>query len=148
MFRRKRYGIACKTARGEVVRSIAEKRITDILFCHGVRYEYEPKLVSGWWVFKKVVSIPDFYLSDYNVYIEFWGLVNEKADYRKHMKWKMKQYHNNRIKVISIYPDNLWHLEWILKKKFEALTGIPFPKKEYYYTREVIKIPNANDTLL
>jgi len=75
---------------------------------------------------------PDFYLPDFNIFVEYWGLVDvpderKKEDYVKKMKWKMAQYYSQRIKFVSLYPSNLDNLEYVFPRKFEEISGIKFP---------------------
>lgn len=105
------FGIISQAARGEIVRSKAEKQIADFLFNSNIDYEYEPILKLG----KKAVK-PDFYLSDYNCYLEYWGLLSV-PDYAEKMRQKIKLYHAYDIKVISLYQDELFDIEKYLTKK-------------------------------
>jgi hypothetical protein len=78
------------------------------------------------------VSSPDFYLPDYDVYVEYWGMLNvesnyDRSKYVRGMKYKMARYHELGIKFISIYPDNIKNLDWIFRKKFKRATGIDLP---------------------
>jgi hypothetical protein len=123
------YGTTCTTLNGEEVKSKGEKIIADYLFRSNIRYEYEKPAFTRGWIFRDKISNPDFYLPEYDVFVEYWGLVNAyhhhvRSDYTKVMKWKMAQYHNNRIKFISIYPKNLDNLDWIFKAKLREVTGI------------------------
>ena len=126
------YGVTSTTLNGEEVKSKAEKRIANYFSSKGISYEYETPVRSRGWFGGKKISNPDFYLPEYDVYVEYWGLVdaddkrvNEK--YVRTMKWKMKQYHENGIKFVSIYPSNLSNLDWIFRKKFEKVTGYTIP---------------------
>ena len=119
----KQYGIPTRTERGETVKSHSESIIADYFARKGIRYEYEYS-ISG-------IGKPDFYLPDYDLIVEFWGLVdaddeNLRKRYIKTMKWKMAQYHSRKIKFISIYPRNLSNLDWIFQKKLETVTGLEF----------------------
>ena len=67
-FRREAYGRTSVTLRGEVVRSAAEKTIADWFTCRGIRYVYERPALARW---KRGISRPDFYLPDYDVYVEY-----------------------------------------------------------------------------
>ena len=123
---KKQYGFTSITDQGETVRSYGEKQISDFFACNNIQYKYEPEM-------RRVFARPDFYLPEYDVYVEYWGLVNAgdprvKEQYIKKMKRKMARYHSNKIKFISIYPDNLKNLDWIFRKKFEDATGNKFPK--------------------
>jgi len=139
LFSSKQYGTECVTLAGEKVKSKAEKIIADYLLKQNIRYQYEKVAKSHGLIFSKKISKPDFYLPDYNTYIEYWGLIKadnkkKRSEYERNMKWKMRQYHHNRIKFISIYPDNLSNLDWIFKKKLEKITGISLineAKKKY-----------------
>jgi len=126
------YGVASKTLNGEKVRSKAEKHIANYLSSRGISYEYETPVKSKGWLGGKKISNPDFYLPEYNVYVEYWGLVDAddrrvREKYIRTMKWKMKQYYENGIKFVSIYPSNLSNLDWVFRKKFEKVTGYTLP---------------------
>lgn len=108
------YGVRSITQRGEPVRSIAEQR-------RNSRYYYYD------------ITLPDFYLPEYNVYVEYWGLVDAddeltRTRYARNMRKKMAIYHKNNIKFISIYPRNLENLDWIFRAKFRKATGYELPK--------------------
>lgn len=121
----KQYGYTSTTELGETVRSYGEKQISDFLAQNNIQYQYESQI-------KNVFALPDFYLPEYDVYVEYWGLINAddpkvKDNYVRHMKKKMARYHSNNIKFISIYPDNLRNLDWVFRKKFENVTGKTLP---------------------
>lgn len=127
------YGTECVTLAGQKVKSRAEKRIADYFFQNSIRYEYEKTARAHFFIFSSKISKPDFYLTDYNVYVEFWGLldVEDKATrsrYEKEMRWKMAMYHKHKIMFISLYPSNLHNLDWIFRKKFQDVTGVVLPK--------------------
>lgn len=131
------YGRTCITNRGEKVKSRSEKRIADYLFHNNIIYEYEKPALTGGWIFKHKIGNPDFYLTEYDVYIEYWGLVNAhnrrvKAEYTRIMKWKMAQYHKNKIKFISIYPDNMGNFDWIFRAKLREVAGIELHKQPQF----------------
>ena len=129
---KREYGVKSVTKRGEEVRSIAERKIADYFSENNIDYVYEREAKTKGIFFDSKISSPDFYLPDYDVYVEYWGLVDAE-DYRtrnryiKKMKWKMAQYYENNIKFISIYPDNLENLDWIFRKKFKKATGFELP---------------------
>ncbi len=120
------YGVISYTQKGETVRSYAEKRLADYFDKNGILYKYEPEL-------RGIRAHPDFYLPEYGVYVEYWGLVDAddpevKARYVKGMKIKMAKYYKNNISFISIYPKNLENIDWIFRKKFEDVMGYRFPR--------------------
>jgi hypothetical protein len=135
IFPRRQYGTRSTTKLGVEVRSRAEQRIADYFDSLGLRYEYERELESGVWIFTEKVSSPDFYLPDFDVYVEYWGMLGVKNDYdrskyTREMKYKMARYHDLGVKFISIYPDNLKNLDWIFRKRFQEVTGQYLPKNE------------------
>jgi hypothetical protein len=125
----KEYGTPSRTLQGEMVKSRGEQQIADYFTRSGVRYAYEWKAQTNAIIFKRTFAHPDFYLPDYNVYVEYWGLLGATKDYERVMKWKMAQYHQNKIKFISLYRDNLRNLDWIFRAKFKKAVGVDLPAK-------------------
>jgi len=129
---KREYGVKSVTAKGEGVRSIAERRIADYFEKNNIKYVYEQEVKGRFLFFDYKISSPDFYLPDYDVYVEYWGLVNAddswtRAQYVRNMKRKMAIYYQNKIKFISIYPANLENLDWIFRRKFKKVTGFELP---------------------
>lgn len=96
-------------------------------------YEYESEaMTNDWFIFKSKISRPDFYLPQYNLYVEYWGLVdvpdwNTRNHYVKSMRWKMAQYRRNGIAFVSIYPSNLSNLDYYFRRKFREAKGFDLP---------------------
>jgi ABC-type glycerol-3-phosphate transport system permease component len=130
---RKQYGVTSVTLQGETVKSIGEKRIADFFKGNNINYVYEKEAKGRFLLFFEYkISSPDFYLPDYDVYVEYWGLVNAddrwtRENYVRNMKRKMAIYYRNNIKFISIYPRNLDNLDWIFRTKFRKVTGFDLP---------------------
>ena len=122
LFKEDEFGIKSITKKGENVRSKGEKYIADYFFDNNINYEYEKRIEVSFWIFRKIIAKLDFFLNDYGVYVEYWGLL-ENSDYRKIMAFKMNIYRRYSIKYISLYPDNLKNLNYIFKKRFKELTG-------------------------
>ena len=64
---------------GTLVKSLAEREIANYFIEHGIDYFYE-KAVD--WCDKddndpKKIYCPDFYLPDYGVYLEHWGVTSD-----------------------------------------------------------------------
>jgi hypothetical protein len=134
-FPRKQYGSQRVTKLGVQVRSKAEERIADYFDSIGLRYQYEKEIETGIWIFTEKVSAPDFYLQDYDVYVEYWGMVNvdngyDRNKYQRAMKYKMARYYDLGIKFISIYPENMKNLDWVFRKKFKKVTGLDLPRRQ------------------
>jgi hypothetical protein len=124
------YGATQTTLRGEQVKSYGEKMLADYFFKSDTRYEYEQ---PAWSRKGRRISRPDFYLPDFGVYVEYWGMADakepaKKEEYVRSMKWKMAKYHQNGIKFISIYRENLDNLDWIFKAKLRDEAGIDLNK--------------------
>jgi len=129
------YGVASVTQRGETVKSIEERRIADYFEKNNINYVYEQEARGKALFSDYKISNPDFYLPDYGVYVEYWGLVNAddnwtRTKYVRSMKRKMAIYYRNNIKFISIYPDNLENLDWIFRTKFRKATGYELPTSQ------------------
>ena len=105
---RRSYGRPSVTLKGEAVRSGAEKRIADWLFQHGVRYVYEQPVFDSR---GSCVGVPDFYLPDYGVFVEYWGLVGRDRGYEDRMARKTGRYLRNGVRVVSLYPGELSNLD-------------------------------------
>ena len=113
---RRSYGRPSVTLKGEAVRSGAEKRIADWLFQHGMRYEYERPVFDPR---GSCVGVPDFYLPDYGVYIEYWGLVGTDRDYERTMRWKLGLYRRIGVEVVSLHPCELTNLDSVFRDRFD-----------------------------
>lgn len=126
------YGVPSVTLTGQQVRSRGEKIIADYLTYHGIIYYYETQAMSNDWIFSHKISKPDFYLPRYNLFIEYWGLVDSpdtrtRNDYIRTMKWKMKQYHLNNIRFVSIYPSYMRNLDYFFRREFRKVEGFDLP---------------------
>ena len=90
------------TIRGELVKSVAEAKIANYLFRHGIDYQYEKvydRIVEDRKVYK-----PDFTLdlAGSNVYLEYFGMDDEKYNRIKERKIEFHKRFNNRF----IFLDN------------------------------------------
>ncbi|MFH1656525.1 MAG: hypothetical protein ABH956_01990 [Candidatus Nealsonbacteria bacterium] len=109
-----------RTRKGRV-RSFAERRLVKFFERNNIEYIYEKKLIiEGHTVY------PDFYLSEYDVYVEFWGMVNVSERYKRIMQFKKRKYREYQIRVISIYPTDFYGLDKIFRKRFKKATGKEF----------------------
>ena len=62
------------TLNGERVKSIEETKIANFLFMHGVNYEYEKLYPFESDDPNRKAYRPDFYLTDYDIYLEHFGV--------------------------------------------------------------------------
>jgi len=126
----KTYGGLVATQGGETVRSNSERMIADYFHQNNIRYVYEQDAMNRWNT--RRISRPDFYLPDYGIYVEYWGLLGVqdsrlRSRYEQSMKWKIAKYHENDIKFISIYPNDMRNLGWIFRAKFRDVAGYDLP---------------------
>ena len=121
-FRRREYGRPSVTLRGEVVRSRSEKVIADWFYRKGIRYVYEHPAFDRK---GSVISRPDFYLPDYGVYVEYWGLAGAERSYDRTMMWKTSQYQMNGVKVVFLYPVDLANLDAAFRSKLGQTVAVP-----------------------
>ncbi len=83
------------------MRSLSEKYIADFLLMNKVSYQYEKHINLEGHDIK-----PDFYLPTYDLYLEFWGML-EKPDYFEKFKWKVDMYNKHKINFIALNFDDL-----------------------------------------
>ena len=102
-----------QTLKHEKVKSLAEVEIANFLFLNGVNYEYEAKYRFPTSDSTHRVYRPDFYLPDYDIYIEHFGIDRNgelpwlspiEADiYKEGMKWKREVHAQNNTCLLETY---------------------------------------------
>ena len=98
---------------GHRVLSLSEQIIDNWLNEKQIRHYYDIEIDNSTaWRY-------DFFLPDYNIFIEFWGLETEKYHARK--KAKLEYYKENDYKLISIENTHLSDINGFLRKKLENL---------------------------
>ena len=114
-----------------------EEMISDFLFENNIKYEKEKK-ISGLKNDSKTFRIADFYLPNFDIYLEFLGDW-EKEEGEDRYKKKMRVYKENNISCIYIWPNNLGCLNWIFKERLRAEL---LKRKEYQmlFSFEIKKI--------
>lgn len=113
---RRKYPAEYRCDNGVYVRSLSELCIANWLYTNRIPFEYERKVhfpISG------ESAHCDFYLPDYDVYIEFWGLSGDK-NYEHYKRWKENNYTSNAIPLISLYPSDLKNLRDRLTEKLAS----------------------------
>lgn len=119
------------TLRGELVKSFEELLIADWLTLHGIRYSYEHPYEYQTSTTKKRQYRPDFYLTDYEIYLEHFGIDKngntapgiDKEQYNEGISWKRNIHAQFGTKLVESYS---WErkegriLE-LLKEKLEKL---------------------------
>ena len=96
---------------GTLVQSDGERRIAEYLNSNNIVYRYDERMriIEGYAI------RPDFYLPEFNLYIEYWGM--DTIDYKIGMLKKLKLYQQEGKQLISIYREDKPCLEDVLKKK-------------------------------
>lgn len=146
------------TMKGERVKSVEELIIANFLYLNGIEYEYEQPYPFG-----DVMYRPDFFLKEYNIYLEHFGVdennrakwltdFNEK-EYVRGMELKREAHKTYNTKLVETYSyynrDNilLQKLEEILKA--ENVIFKPRDSKDIYkkvtendenFGKEIIKL--------
>ncbi|MEQ1500351.1 MAG: UvrD-helicase domain-containing protein [Parcubacteria group bacterium] len=139
------------TFRREQVKSQQEVMIANFLYMHGLKYEYESsyKHETATSVYKQYK--PDFYLPDYDIYIEHFGInragrvhfsQNESQNtslstkYRTDMEWKRNLHKKYKTKLIETFSYEFTEHTWKenLKNRLQSV-GVTFfqpdPKEVY-----------------
>ena len=117
------------------VKSISERDIGNFLILHNIQFEYEP-LVE--WVDESEEDKeyhPDFYLPEYDVYIEHWGLNKDKQvpdwftitteEYLELREWKLEQFERYNKKLIETWDYERLSEDLIPKLKQKLKLTIP-----------------------
>lgn len=120
---------ALRTLNNEQVKSIEETKIANFLFMHGIKYEYEKLYPFESDDPKRKAYRPDFYLCDYDIYLEHFGISKdftvpwlspiEEKKYLDGILWKRDFHKENGTKLIETY--SYYSSEGILLKKLEEL---------------------------
>ncbi|HJX05127.1 MAG TPA: hypothetical protein VJ461_00280 [Candidatus Nanoarchaeia archaeon] len=84
-----------------------------------IKYIYEKELKLG-----RSKLHPDFFLPEFDVYVEYWGKWPGDFDYRKECSHKRKLYEEYDVKLIELYPDNLISFQQLDWKFTERLLNI------------------------
>ncbi|MDY0226147.1 MAG: HEAT repeat domain-containing protein [Desulfomicrobium apsheronum] len=83
---------------GSWVQSDGERLICEALAAEGITYRYDERfrILDGYAI------RPDFYLPEFDVYLEYWGM--DTADYKIGMLKKQQLYQQQGKKLISLHP--------------------------------------------
>ena len=107
-----------RTTDGTLVQSDGERKIAEWLAAHRLVYRYDDRLriIDGRQI------RPDFYLPEFDVYIEYWGM--DTLDYKIGMLLKQQMYQHAGKKLISIYPEDKPTLNAVLADKLSRYARI------------------------
>lgn len=136
----KEYTVKKKTLKGKYVKSIEEATIANFLFLNGIEYEYEKHYPYDIKNNRRKKYAPDFYLSEYDIWWEHFGIdqkrrakwlsPKEERKYLEGIEWKRKLHKSKRTKLIETYSwmnkgGHFWrYLTEILKENGVRLNPI------------------------
>ncbi|MBC8883349.1 hypothetical protein H9X57_07630 [Flavobacterium piscinae] len=113
------------TMQGEKVRSVEELTIANFLYLNGIEYDYEKRYPYG-----DVVYQPDFYLKDYDIYLEHFG-VNE----------------DNTAKWLTPYNEQKYIAEMELKRETHKTYHTKLIETYSYYNRDKVLLDKLKELL-
>ncbi|MFN5545329.1 MAG: UvrD-helicase domain-containing protein, partial [Bacteroidota bacterium] len=113
------------TIQGEKVKSVEELTIANFLYLNGIDYEYEKVYPHG-----SVVYRPDFYLKDYDIYLEHFG-VDE----------------NNRAKWLTPFNERKYVEEMELKRNTHQTYNTKLIETYSYYNRDHVLLDKLRELL-
>lgn len=133
------------TVNNETVKSYGEMDIANFLMQNGIQYIYEHPYEVDTRTSEYGQYHPDFYLPDYKIYIEYWGInrsgevpsyfkaVNGKTAteaYRASMEWKRTTHREHQTTMIECYAYEKLEGNLLdnLKEKLEAASVVLSPK--------------------
>jgi DNA helicase-4 len=99
------------TLKEETVKSYQELVISNFLTLNGIKYLYEEPYKIKTWTLEKRQYKPDFYLPDYKIYIEHFGIDRndntasyiDKNNYLESIQWKRKLHKENQTILIETF---------------------------------------------
>lgn len=95
-----------RTLQGEQVKSFEECEIANFLYLNGVKYEYEAKYKH------ERNYYPDFYLPEYNIFIEHFGIdengipprfFSDPGKYIQDIEWKRNSHEKHKTILVESY---------------------------------------------
>jgi len=129
---KKSYWTICITNRWEEVKSKAENEIANFLDKYNINYIYENDLIVDW----NKVANPDFYLPDYDLWIEFWWLM-DNVQYKIKRKYKRKKFDEYKLSYIDLYRSNVFSKYWFFENRLKK-TLIKKSKEKGIEIKELI----------
>lgn len=153
-----------KTISGETVKSLEEVMIANFLFLHGVNYFYEQPYAHDTSDEQHRQYKPDFYLPDYDIYIEHFGVNKamktpwlseiEEKKYVEGMEWKRSlhkehstiliesftYYNQDGILLEQMEKNLLRHNVQFREMDFQEIFNAIFDQTHNQYLREFVQL--------
>ena len=108
-----------RTVNEVAVQSQGERRIGDWLARNGIAYSYDERYMIA----RDTRIRPDFYLPEFDLYIEYWGM--DTPEYVRNMQMKRILYQRAAKKLISISWRELDRVEQVLAEKLSRYIRLP-----------------------
>ena len=106
-----------KTANGLYVRSLSEKIIYDELFRRDIKCEYERTVTYKDEKGEIKELHPDFYLTDYKLYIEHWGYLDSRnKEYAETKAFKEKIYEQKGYKLAATTSQDIKDIQAAIER--------------------------------
>lgn len=86
---------------GHIVDSCSERIIDEFLTSNNIKHDVHKKYSDSNY-------ISDFYLTEYDTYVEYFGLSGEFDSYDETIKSKLAMFESAGTKVVSIFPKDLF----------------------------------------
>lgn len=104
-----------------VVQSRGEQRIGNWLAQNAIAYEYDERMIIA----GDTRIRPDFYLPEFDIYIEYWGM--DTPEYLENMRHKRFLYQREGKRLISLSYKDFDNLEELLKLKLSRYIRLDVP---------------------
>ena len=121
------YGQAVHEEPSASLRPGREGRIERYFAENGIRYEHEAVARDDRQVLGRIFAKPDFFLPEFGVYVEYWGMAHAGPEYARQMRRRMAVYNAHNIRFISIFPEDLGRLGLVFRARFREIAGFELP---------------------
>ena len=128
-----------ETLRGADVEGEHGSRIARHLSENGIRYEHEAVAPRDARVFKRILAKPDFYLPDFDIYVEYWGMADAGLEYVQQMRRRMAVYNRHNIKFISIFPEDFQQARLGLSGEVQGDRGVRAASRRLEVRRPLVQ---------
>lgn len=109
-----------QAANGTVVQSDGERIIAEELTRLGIEFRYDNRFR----IIKGYAIRPDFYLPEFDLYVEYWGM-EDNMDYQIGMLEKKKLYQQAEKKLVSLFAREKPRLKETLREKLGQHVRVP-----------------------
>lgn len=136
------------TLKEETVKSHQELVIANFLTLNGIRYRYEEPYKHKTYTVEKRQYKPDFYLPDYDIYIEHFGIDRnnntapyiDKDKYLEGIKWKIATHEKYETNLVQTFSYEFTENELLILLKEKLLkNNVIFRELEYAEVSELLK---------